>query len=81
VWRENGALIVFGILIVAAIAACFLFVYWQVDVSQHQWCDVLNTLTSVPQTPPANPTSNPSRVSAYQLYEEFMRLKGQFRCG
>jgi hypothetical protein len=81
VFRENRELIVFGIFIVAAIAACFIFAYWQVDVSQHHWCNALNILTEHPVSAPADPSANPSRVQAYELSQEFIKLKGEFGCG
>lgn len=79
--REYKELIYFGIFIIIAIAACFLFAYWQVDVSQHHWCDALNILTQNKITYPVNPAKNPSRVEAYDLYQEFVKLKGDFNCG
>lgn len=79
--REYKELIVFGIFIMLAITACFLFSYWQVDISQHQWCTVLSTLTSHPVPKPVDPSANPSRVEAYSLYEEFVQIKDGFRCG
>lgn len=79
--KDNRELIIFGVLIFAAIAACFLFAYWQVHVSQEQWCTVLNTLTRNPVPKPADPAANPSRVEAYTLYQEFVSLRGNFGCG
>jgi hypothetical protein len=48
--------------------------------SQVQWCDTLNLLTSVKESPPADPAKNPSRVGQYQLYEDFVHLKTHFGC-
>lgn len=79
--REYKELIYFAVFIILAVAACYIFAVYQVDVSQHHWCDALNTLTQHPISKPADPASNPSRVEAYDLYTEFMQLKGEFGCG
>ena len=78
---EYKELIFFGIFIILAIGACYLFAVYQVDVSQHHWCSALNTLTShaVPKT--SDPAANPSRVEAYTLYQQFVQIKGDFGCG
>lgn len=79
--REYKSLVVFAIFITLAVVACYLFAVYQVDVSQHHWCDALTTLTQHPVPKPGNPVQNPSRVEAYNLYTEFMDLKGEFGCG
>jgi hypothetical protein len=79
--RRNRELIYFAVFITLAVAACYLFAAYQVDVSQHHWCDALNTLTQHPVLKPTDPASNPSRVEAYDLYTEFLSIKGDFGCG
>lgn len=74
-------LVWFGLIVLLSIAAVYLFVFWQVDVSQHHWCETLTTLTQHPVPKPSDPANNPSRVEAYNLYEEFVGLKGEFGCG
>jgi len=79
--RDYREIVLFGLIILVAIAVCFIFVFWQVDVSQHHWCDALNTLTQHPVPQPSNPNANPSRMEAYTLYREFVQIKGEFGCG
>lgn len=79
--REYKPLVYFGIFMILAITACFVFAFWQVDVSQHHWCDALSTLTQYQITQPPNPAANPSREQSYLLYEELLRLKDEFGCG
>jgi hypothetical protein len=80
-WTQNRGVIIFAVLICLAIAACFLFTYWQVDVSQHHWCDALNTLTLHPEPKPVDPSANPAREEGFVLSQEFIKLKGEFGCG
>jgi|HubBroStandDraft_5_1064220.scaffolds.fasta_scaffold328144_2 hypothetical protein len=71
------------------VAVCFVvltaltvsFVYWQVASSQHKWCDTISLLTSIPVPSPSDPSSNPSRVADYRLYQDFVTLKGRLGCG
>lgn len=78
--RVYRYLIASVILVAVAVVLCYVFVFWQVDLSQHHWCDALVTLTQHPVPKPANPAGNPSRVEGYNLYTEFVRLKGDFGC-
>lgn len=78
--RGYRELILFGMLFFTAVLACFAFSYWQVTVSQRDWCDALNTLTSVPVASPP-PRADPSRMQTFKLYEDFVKLKGEFECG
>lgn len=71
----------FGFIVLLSIAAVSLFVLYQVDVSQHHWCDTLSLLTEHPVSAPANPAADPSRQGQYLLYQDFVRLKGEFGCG
>lgn len=66
--------------VVAVVAAGFGISAWQVHQDQLQWCATLDLLTSQPVPRPANPAANPSREQAYQLYTDFMALRGRFGC-
>jgi len=57
----------------AAIAAA-------VSYSDTRWCGALSVLTATPVAYPSDPAKNPSRVEAYQLYEDFVHIKANFRC-
>jgi hypothetical protein len=79
--RTYRELVYFGIFVLLAVAGCYLLMVYQVNISQHHWCDALNTLTQNKIATPVNPAQNPSRVEAYNLYQEFIQLKGEFGCG
>lgn len=79
--RDSKSLVYFAVFIILAVVACYIFAVYQVDVSQHHWCDALTTLTQNPVPKPADPAANPSRAEAYLLYTEFIDLKGEFGCG
>lgn len=79
--REYKELVYFGIMVLIAVVGCYLLTVYQVDLSQRHWCDALTTLTQNPIAKPANPAANPSRVESYNLYQEFVDLKGDFGCG
>lgn len=79
--RNYKELVIFGVIVLLAIAGTYLFVYYQIDLSQHHWCDALDTLTQNKVAYPVNPSANPSRVEAYNLYTEFVKIKGDFGCG
>ena len=79
--NEYRQLLVFGLLVIAAIGLSAGFTYWQVTSSQHNWCQALRTITEHPVPKPTDPNNNPSRRQAYILYQEFVNLKGDFGCG
>ena len=76
-------------LLVALLVTLFLlsqgFNYWltlhQIQQTSSQWCDTLDLLTQNKIPQPSDPAANPSREEAYQLYTDFMQLKGRFGCG
>jgi hypothetical protein len=74
-------IVYFGIFVLLATVACYLFIYYQVTLSQHHWCDALSTLTQNPVPKPVDAAANPSREEGYILYQEFLQLKGDFGCG
>lgn len=49
--------------------------------ANRQWCTVLTLLTSRPVPEPSRSARHPSRVAAYQLYEDFLTLRKRFGCG
>ena len=70
-----------ALMVVSAIAVNYYLMARYVGHVDGQWCDTLRLLTSRPVGRPVNPASNPSRVEAYTLYEEFVKLRNDFRCG
>jgi hypothetical protein len=48
--------------------------------NQQEWCDTLRLLTKTPVIYPSDPATNPSRVFAYELYKDFLKLKTEFGC-
>lgn len=67
-------LLIAGLVVEYAVAA---HVAWH---TQQQWCDTLNLLTKDKVPEPADPAANPSREQTYQLYEDFVHLRGTFGC-
>jgi hypothetical protein len=49
-------------------------------MNEQKWCDTLRLLTKTPVTYPSKPVTNPSRVFAYELYKDFLKLKTEFGC-
>lgn len=79
--REVREIVYFGIFVLLAVGACYLIMYYQLNLSQHHWCDALTTLTQNPVPKPPDPNADPSRQESYVLYQEFVRLRGEFGCG
>lgn len=77
---EARALLIFIGAIALAILLCVGFSYWQVHTSQHEWCNLLTTLTHSPVPKPPNPAANPSRETTYQFYMQLVKLRGEFGC-
>ena len=78
--RQEWYGLLFAVMFIAAIFLSVLFTYWQVDVSQHHWCVLLQTLTQHPVPKPSHPAVNPSRQQAYLFYRELTDLRGEFGC-
>ena len=60
----------FGLIVLLSLTAMYLLVVYQINLSQHRWCDTLDLLTRQQPKPDA-------RV----LYDDFVRLRGEFGCG
>jgi hypothetical protein len=72
-----------GIAILLVIGAVVAAVYQagQSDASANRaWCQALELLTATPQTAPTDPSKNPSRVFAYDLYQDFRSIEIKFGC-
>jgi transketolase C-terminal domain/subunit len=69
----------FALLLVAIVAGTTYAVISD-SHNQSQWCATLELLTSRPVVKPADPARNPSRVEAYELYEDFVKLRSRFGC-
>jgi hypothetical protein len=58
--------------------------YWltihEIRETTSQWCATLDLLTKNKVPYPANPSANPSRLEAYILFEDFVKLRGEFGC-
>ena len=78
---ESRQLLLFALSLVAALALCFSFTWWQVSTSEQHWCQALETLTQHKVPKPADPQANPSREEGYILYTEFLKIRGEFGCG
>lgn len=69
------------------ILACFFaftglttwFVAFEVNQSQHKFCELLISLTSV-KPPPGNPGTNPSRAYNQQIAADLITLKRSLGC-
>lgn len=77
---EGRALLIFIGAVALAILLCVGFSYWQVHTAQHDWCNLLTTLTHPAISKPANPAQNPSRLQTYNFYLELVKLRGEFGC-
>lgn len=70
-------LVVFSVLL--AVMAVMISLY-QINNSNHKWCQIVDTITSVPVPKPNNPTADPSRERAWEFYIEFVVLKRSLGC-
>jgi hypothetical protein len=57
-----------------------LFSVRLVSESNHQWCDIVNTIIVVPVQKPADPKAHPSRQRAYEYYQKFVQLDKSLGC-
>lgn len=78
--RFSLAIAVFLLFLIGAMTINFILVKHQVSMAQVQWCDTLKLLTSHPVMRPVNPAANPSRLEAWQLYQDFVSLRRTFGC-
>lgn len=67
--------------LVLAFAFTAGFVVWQINAAQQTWCQTLDLLTAHPVAKPTNPAANPSRVTAYRLYNDFVTQRERIGCG
>jgi len=67
-------------LITGAAIAEYGLIEHVIHSSQSQWCDTLDLLTKQKIPYPADPAKNPSRLEAYDLYQDFTHLKAEFNC-
>jgi hypothetical protein len=68
------------LLIAVGLAGGYFLILHAISHSTSQWCDTLRLLTAHKVPYPASPSKNPSRLEAYNLYEDFSRLKVKFGC-
>jgi len=83
--RRSVILFIAGVVAtVLLVSVGTVFAIWsnqrQVTSASQQWCTTLNLLTRTPVPKPADPKSNPSRETAYELYADFLSLRQQFGC-
>jgi hypothetical protein len=75
-----GAVVISLMLVIGAVMAA-VWISQQSDASANkQWCQALELLTATPQTAPSDPKANPSRVFAYDLYQDFRTIEIKFGC-
>ena len=70
-------LVVFSLVMAAGAVMISLY---QINDSNHKWCQIVNTITEVPVSKPANPTADQSRERAWEFYIEFVVLKRSLGC-
>lgn len=68
------------VIVVAAIVVNYFMMAWYVGHVDSQWCDTLRLLTAHPVPRPVNPSANPSRVEAWQLFTDFLSLRKRLGC-
>jgi uncharacterized membrane protein len=66
-----------GIPLILALFAIF-WINHEINGNNQKFCAVITAI--VPVTRPADPKSNPSRVTAYEQYERFARLGRSLGC-
>jgi hypothetical protein len=69
--------------LVLFIIVTFVFVIfltrWDVNSSQHVWCQVIETISKAP-APKGTPVNAPARAYDQELAKEFIILKEQLGC-
>jgi hypothetical protein len=48
--------------------------------TRHKFCEVVDSLTNNPVSRPPNPSVDPSREHAWEIYAEFKRLRSSLGC-
>lgn len=66
--------------LVAAVGGSYALALYQINRVNHVWCPALRTLTAHAVPYPADPKANPSRVSAYRFYTEFVAIRDGLGC-
>jgi hypothetical protein len=51
-----------------------------INDSQHKWCQVVNSIVSVPVPQPTGPRVDPKQERAWEFYQEFVDLKRSLGC-
>jgi uncharacterized protein (UPF0333 family) len=74
------ALVIMLVLLACGLVVEYVLIVHVISHSQQQWCDTLKLLTTTKTPKPLNPSVNPSREQAYNLYEDFVHLHSLFSC-
>jgi hypothetical protein len=78
--RVTISVIVVALGLIFSVGGSYALALWVQRSSNQQWCAALQLLTSQPVNPPADPSSNPSRVAQYKLYTDFLTIEKRFGC-
>jgi hypothetical protein len=78
--RERRAYIILvGISVVLSLLS-IMYSVRLVNGSNHQWCDIVNTIVVTPIPKPVDPKTHPSRERAYEYYQKFLKLDHSLGC-
>lgn len=69
-----------ALIVLAAFAVNYWLAHAAVQSNDRRWCATLELLTRHPVPRPADPQANPSRVTTWRLYEDFVQLGRDFGC-
>jgi hypothetical protein len=78
--RERRSYIVLVLISVILSLLSILYSVRLVNGSNHQWCDIINTIIVVPVQKPADPKAHPSRQRAWEYYQKFVALDKSLGC-
>ena len=78
--RERRAYIILVLISVVLSVLSILYSVRLVNGSNHQWCDIVNTIIVTPVPKPADPKAHPSREQAYVYYQKFVALDKSLGC-
>ena len=78
--RERRAYIVLALISVALSLLSILYSVRLITDSNHQWCDIVNTIVVTPVPKPPDPKAHPSRQRAYEYYQKFVKLDISLGC-
>jgi hypothetical protein len=78
--RERRSYIVLVLISVVLSLASIMYSVRLVNGSNHQWCDIVDTIIITPVQKPADPKAHQSRERAWEYYQKFVKLDISLGC-